>query len=36
MLFGGMELAGRSLKINHPNGYFAPAIPVTPLKVCMP
>jgi len=32
MLFTGMELSGRQLKINHPNGYFVPPIPVPPLK----
>lgn len=32
MLFTGMELQGRQLKINHPNGYFQPPMPVPPLR----
>jgi len=33
MLFTGMHLSGKQLKINHPNGYIVPAVP---LKLLVP
>jgi len=31
MLFNGMDLAGRQLKLGHPNGYIPPLTPVPTL-----